>query len=284
MNSSACWQSASLRPNVRCPHNLITASAVPTKGRATSAASKGQSSPAPPGTVRDALPAQTARIQQEIGAQADRQSMRAHAADVLMVQPIPCLFLAVCTATAEIAIEQWCERAGSHADASSSGSRSADWLACAALEAMVTEDSRWYPWRFGSRIHYRQALAFCPCRTSGRCVAAACQCRVAPSALPCAQATRGAGASPGAGAWVRRGLLPVLQAHGTPGGRAPGVGARPHGAGPLLAVGAGPGRCACAPMLTFCSQCCFQCCCTVLLQWCHWHSKWRQTIVCQHPV
>ena len=49
---------------------------------------------------------------------------------------------------------------------------SADWLACAALEAMVTDDSRWFPWRFGSRIHYRQVLAVplpCPGNCHTRC-------------------------------------------------------------------------------------------------------------------
>ena len=48
------------------------------------------------------------------------------------------------------------ERADTHAGASSSGRR-AEWLASAALEAIVQEDSQWYPWRYGSRIHYRHA-------------------------------------------------------------------------------------------------------------------------------
>ena len=65
--------------------------------------------------------------------------------------------------------------AGSHADASSSGSRSADWLACAALEAMVTDDSRWFPWRFGSRIHYRQGPLPVPLSSPGICHTR-CQC------------------------------------------------------------------------------------------------------------
>jgi hypothetical protein len=49
------------------------------------------------------------------------------------------------------------ERISTHASTSSSG-RKAEWLASAALEAIVQEDSQWFPWRYGSRIHYRHAL------------------------------------------------------------------------------------------------------------------------------
>ena len=128
---------------------------------------------------------------------------------------------------------QHSERASTHASASSSGRR-AEWLASAALEAIVQEDSEWYPWRYGSRIHYRHAathishdVGIYACgasRHDGLCMR---------------QAARHARASSAACAWVWRRRIPVVSAHGATGRRAPGVGAGLAGAGPLLAIGAG---------------------------------------------
>ena len=54
--------------------------------------------------------------------------------------------------------------AGSHAEASTLTSTSEEvaWL-CEALRALVQKDSKWFGWRYGSKIHYRQKGHKGPC-------------------------------------------------------------------------------------------------------------------------